>query len=108
MATKAFLRSPEFTLIERAMGYPEARAVESVEKDGSGKRVGRRLLVISAVQALLNILAITLIGLSAGAFIAGNTAVGVGALGPALAGIIGATGLQVRTIHRCIQGQKAE
>lgn len=108
MATKVLIRSPGFTLIERAMGISEARAMEPVEKDVSARRVGRRMLVIGAVQALLNILAITLIGLSAGAFIAGNTAVGVGALGPALAGIIGATGLQVRTIQRCIQGQKAE
>ena len=107
MATKSLLRAPEHTLPERFMGYSKVRPVKHIGREVGGDTPGRQALSIVIVQTLLNLIAITLIGLTVGAFIAGNNTIGVGALGPALAGAIGSTGLQVRTIQRCIQRQQS-
>jgi len=96
MATDLILRIPERTLIEKALGHSEIPAIESAENVVSRQQI----LIISAVQTFLNVLAIALVGLSAGGFMTGNAEIGLWALGPALAGIVGVTGIQVRIFNR--------
>ncbi|MCH8989847.1 MAG: hypothetical protein IIA92_13710 [Chloroflexi bacterium] len=107
MATNLILRIPKHTLIDRAMGQVRITEIGATDTDGIAHTFGRRIYIIIAVQTILNLLAIALVGLSAGGFITGNVEVGVWALGPALAGIIGLIGFQWRIIDHSIRRKSA-
>jgi hypothetical protein len=62
----------------------------------------REVIFFGLLQTFLNLLVIALASASVVAFETGNTALGLGALGPAIGGFVGLTGLQWRITKRCI------
>ena len=105
MSTNAILRKPVHTVFERALGSSILQDASLSEEDVTNQEIGNRIWLIIAVQAILNLLAVTFVALTASGFIGGNNELGVWALGPALAGIVGVVGFQVRTTGRFIRRQ---
>lgn len=105
MATDSILRNPGFSIIDIANQHLDpsiVRSIESTKVEVTDDWPSQRIFVFFGLQAFLNTLAISLVGLSLGGFMVGNAEIGLWALGPALAGIVGATGIQVRTLKRYI------
>lgn len=80
---------------------------EEAESDRPSSDSRWRIATLGVVLTLLTWFTIASAAVSFGGFIVENVAIGVGALGPALAGIVAVTGLQWRVIQHCSQPHEA-